>query len=379
MSDGNISCDEFDMSELSEADLAVIQAFEAMDVWSPEPSPYQAGDRNKMLAVPQACSSQQDGEMFLIFAVEAETDISSIRQILNQLAQDEAGDLALFLALKRAGHKLHGTAGAVGFPLISTVAGQIELIAEGVLRTAISSHFGIAAISAATTVLEACLQVITSMNRELEAPLLLTSLEAVYQSLDIDPRQLEGEQVAATQIDAGAEKLLPSTPPLHFDAQGPEPLTAYTGPLVASTVEDTHRRVFCFLVQVGDQHLLIPFNQVQCIGNRRQEQTAIRYSLQELLGFPDTTSEASLEPMAEPRESTSQYLPLLILCSEDETMEERTTGIVVDEIVGEQECTLEPLPAYLQRPGIAGVTIDSGGRVLLVVDLLELIRFTRCK
>jgi chemotaxis protein histidine kinase CheA len=369
--------DGFDINELSEEDLAVIQAFEAMDVWSPMPC--QTGDQDKMLAVPQACSPRQDGEMFLIFAVEAETDISSIRQILNQLVQDESGDLALFLTLKRAGHKLHGTAGAAGFPLIATVAGQVELIAEGVLRTAISAHFGIAAISAATTVLEACLQVITSANKELEAPLLLTSLEAGYQSLGIDPQQLGGEQVAAAQIDAGAEKLLSSTPPLHVDAQGSEPLIVRTESLVASTVEGTHRSVFCLLVQVGDQRLLIPLNQVQRIGNGLQEQTDVRYSLQQLLGFPDATSGASLEPMAEPRESTSQYLPLLHLCSEDEIMGGRTAGIVVDEIVGEQECILEPLSACLQRPGIAGGTIDSGGRVLLVIDLLGLIRFICCK
>jgi chemotaxis protein histidine kinase CheA len=364
MNDEIIAFDEFDGSELSEDDIAVIRAFEAMEVWSPGPSPCQTIDQSAMPEVPRACSPREDGEMFLIFATEAEEEISSIRRILDQLAQDEPGKLALFVTLKRAGHKLHGTAGAAGFALISTVADQIELIAEGVSCGTISAHVGIEAISAATTVLEACLQVITSVSEELQVHLLLTSLAAIYQSLHIDLQQLERGRAAAGQVDARTEKLLQSTSPIHVDGRRFEHLAVCTG------------NVLCFLVRAGDQHLLIPFNQIQRIGNGQHEQTEVRYSLQELLGFP---SGVNPELTAEPQRPISQRLSLLILCSGGETMGGGTAGIVVDEVLGEQEYVVEPLSSYLQRPGIAGTTIDGSGRVVLAVDLLELIRFTRCK
>jgi len=371
MNDETVSFDEFDMGELSEEDLAVIKAFEAMDVWLPELSSSQKNDQNRLLEVPQVCSPQQDEEMHLIFATEAEADIQSIHQVLNLLAQDEPENLNVLITLKRAGHKLHGAAGAVGFPLISTVANQVELLAEGVLRSAISVHIGIEAIAAATTVLEACLQVITSASEELEAPSLLASLEAVYQSLGIDLQQIEWERAESVQIDTSTEKLLPPTSPLPVDVQQFEDLAVSTEQLVAPTVEDAHRSVYCFLVRVGEQHFLIPFNQIQRISNEQQEQANVCYSLQELLGFP---AAASTQSIVKPQASTCQHFQLL--CSEDETMEGKHTAIVVDEVLGEQEALVEPLPAYLQRPGIAGTTIDSSGLVLLVVNPLELIRLS---
>jgi len=125
-----------------------------------------------------------------------------------------------------------------------------------------------------------------------------------------------------------------------------------------------HSSVICLLVRAGDQRFLVPFNQIQRIGNEQQEQIEVRYSLQELLGTSPTESQ----------ESTSQNPPLLILGSEDGTTEERTTGVVVDEVLGEQECIVKPLPPYLQRPGIAGTTVDGKGHILLMIDLLMLIR-----
>lgn len=704
MSNDISSFDEFDMSELTEEDLAILQAFEAMDTWSTKQSGRETNDQNKTSEVPQALSLQADEDMLLIFAAEAEEDISSIRQILNQTEQHKPRNLTLFTTLKRVVHKLYGTSGAVGFPLISKIAAQVELLAEEVSDGALSTHVGVLAISAATTALEACLETIASAKREPEASSLLASLESAYQSLHIDLQKIEEKRAAADQIDSRADKLSESTldvnsqsaqvaqdqetqepsakeeatvavhissedlqqgspstcsiSSLQVDARRFEHLTVCTEKLVEqrATVEDAqtqvecalqelylaqtrlqrleplifklqegrestsspleripdssliarilhesfsyHRRhqkhstslsnatpssalehmhtnpylmsnaewdelemdhysaqdmmihvlkdamadlaittanvqsafrhfsltqqdylvnsthvhrdtlllhqaafativprlervvtmsalgqaqqirfdvrgeeieidqellnvlakplvqllrtcladsemlaeitapgekevplpprvwlkvmnhgkrltfeigfsmpirggaietirqpiqqlhgtislqrnsaggisfflhvphihssVFCFLVQAGDQHLLIPFNQIQRISNEQQEQTDVRYSLQELLGFPGASSE-----------STNRDLPLLILSSEDGTVGRGTAGIVVDEILGEQECIVKPLSSYLQRPGIAGTTIDGKGRVLLMVDLLALIR-----
>src|SRR5262249_34539116 len=151
--------------------------------------------------------------------------------------------------------------------------------------------------------------------------------------------------VATGKIATIVEKHSSSTSPLHVDAQRFEPLAVSTEPLVASTVEDAHKSIFCFLVQVGDQQLLLPCHQIERISDGQREQTDVCYSLQELLGFP---SEASPQSMVKSPESTSQHL--LLLCSKDETMGGKNVGIVVDEVLGEQECVMEPLAAYLQRP-----------------------------
>jgi hypothetical protein len=218
-------------------------------------------------------------------------------------------------------------------------------------------------------VLEACLNVIASASQEVEATSSLAGLEAVYQSLRIDLQRLEQEQAVACQVDARAEKLLRSTP-LEEKSQG-EPVAQDRAALHKDTLLHlpyTHSSVCCLLVQAGDQHLLIPFHQIQRISNKQREQIDVCYSLQELLAFPGV-SPVGVVPCADPA-----CRHLLILSSEDAAMEGGTAGIVVDEILGEQECVVKPLVFYLQRPGIAGATIDGKGRVLLMVDLLALIR-----
>lgn len=364
MSNEILSFDELDMNELTEADLAIIRAFETMEVWPPDPSLCQT----EKLKVSQACSQQEDEEMLLIFIAEAEAELSAIRQMFGLLAQNEPENLALFTTLKRAGHKLHGTAGAIGFPLISTVAGHIELIAEAVLRNTISAPIGMEAICAAATVLEACLQAITSTHEELEASPLLASLATVYQSLHIDLQQLEQNFTAKQAIKT--EKSPPSTFPLPLNPQYLEHLPLSDQPLPTSTIENHHNLAFFLIVRVENQHLLIPCNQIQCISNTEQQQTDICYSLQELLNLP---SQSSPQPIAKPQESTNQHL--LILHPEDETLSNKTAGIIVDEVLGEQECIIEPLFPYLQRPGIASSTIDDESHVRLVVDIMGLLLF----
>ncbi len=448
--------DELDINGLSEEDLAILQAFEAMDTWSPRQPRCQINDQNNTLAGAQALSLQEDDETFLIFIAEAEEDISSIRQTLNQLAEHEPENLTLFITLKRASHKLRGAAGTVGFSLISTIAAQIELLAQGVSYRTISAQVGTAAITAATAALEYCLQEVTPASQEQESISLLAGLETTYQSLHIDLQQLELMQAAFDHIDEKTEYLPPST---LDDTQAFEHLAICTERLVEQrpTVEDVlaqfacalrelyavqtrlqrlepliakrqagknsgeeldiekykeqyeslyilkdaisdlaittvniqsafthvsmlqqnylgsitelhrdillhiphaHKSTRCLLVQAGDQHLFIPFHQIRRISNEQQEPIDICYSLQELLGFP----------------AVGGYSKLLILSSENGTMDGGTLGIVVDDILEEQECIVKPLAPYLQRPGIAGTTIDGKGCALLIVDLPALIQ-----
>lgn len=51
---------------------------------------------------------------------------------------------------------------------------------------------------------------------------------------------------------------------------------------------------------------------------------------------------------------------------------QRHVGVLVDEVIGEREIVVKPLPAHLRRPGIRGATITPIGELLLLLDLPEL-------
>jgi chemosensory pili system protein ChpA (sensor histidine kinase/response regulator) len=186
MNNDSTAFDEFDSRKLSAEDLAILQAFEAMDIWPAE----RQGDA-PAIYTPSSFSPLGDQEMFLIFTAEAEEDIALIRQVIKQFEQQGAENSVGFTALKRAGHKLHGTAGAVGFPLISIIAGHIELLAENVCNQTITSSMGFDALLASTTALEHCLDIVLSTNKEPDADATLADLEEIYRHLHLDFHLLE--------------------------------------------------------------------------------------------------------------------------------------------------------------------------------------------
>lgn|SRR5579875_174333 len=120
-----------------------------------------------------------------------------------------------------------------------------------------------------------------------------------------------------------------------------------------------HGAVHCLLVRVGSEQVIVPFSQVQRIGEGKQEKIDIHYQLNDLLGFPRILT------------SAARVQPILILLQDGSRT---TVGIAVDEVVGEVELVVKPLAAHLQRPGITGAAIDGRGRVLLMIDLPALIR-----
>src|SRR5882762_11442231 len=152
--------DEIDASELSEDDLAVLQAFEAMENWPPALVKADTSqDSDPALLAPLAPftspnTPRNDDDMLMIFAAEAEEDIASMQQILKHLEQDDHINLGHFVRLQRLGHKLRGTAGAVNFPIMSTIASHVEVIAEQVTEKKIYPLVGIYALSQAITALE---------------------------------------------------------------------------------------------------------------------------------------------------------------------------------------------------------------------------------
>src|SRR6266567_586988 len=95
MDNAFLPLDEIDKSELSEDDLAVFQAFEAMENWPPalaKPDSSQPSD--PALVAPSvpftpAITLGNDDDMLIIFTTEAEEDVASMQQILKYLEQDD--------------------------------------------------------------------------------------------------------------------------------------------------------------------------------------------------------------------------------------------------------------------------------------------------
>src|SRR6266550_4339665 len=180
--------DEIDKSELSEDDLAVLQAFEAMENWPAIPVKTDSSQySDPALVVPLAhFTPVNDDGMFMIFISEAEEDIASMQQILKYLDQEDHINPARFVRLQRLGHKLRGTAGAVDFPIMSTIASHVEVIAEQVTEGKVYPLVGIYALSQTISALERHLHEIISQGKEPEGDVLLATLDVTYRNLNID-------------------------------------------------------------------------------------------------------------------------------------------------------------------------------------------------
>ena len=178
--------DDLDKSELLDDDLAVLQAFEAMENWPPAPGEVVSSQFVSGFVVPSTSLTHSDDEdMFQIFIAEAEDDIANMLQIVKHLGHDDHADLAQFVRLQRLGHKLHGTAGAIDFPIISAIASDIEVIAEQVTKQKLNPEVGLYALSQAITALERYLREMVFHGKEPKGDLLAV-LHTVYKNLDID-------------------------------------------------------------------------------------------------------------------------------------------------------------------------------------------------
>src|SRR5581483_10464770 len=125
----------------------------------------------------------------------------------------------------------------------------------------------------------------------------------------------------------------------------------------------SHSAAQCLLIRAGNQHLIVPAVQVQRISEKQREKFDIFYHLGELLGFS-----------AEDATADSRVQPVLIVAP-GAGASRTTIGIAVDEIINELELIVRPLQPYLQRPGIVGAAVDGDERVLLMLDLPELVRY----
>ena len=148
------------------------------------------------------------------------------------------------------------------------------------------------------------------------------------------------------------------------------------------------------LLRAGEQQVIVPFSQVQRLDYSGHAQAGQVYLLNTLLDF---RSNSPIPAMNE----AGHISPVLIL--RDSTQSAPTEGstsfsvsegdprvpappfttpaptaispaVQVDEVLGEVELRVRPLPLALQRPGISGAAINRAGEVVLALDLPALIR-----
>ncbi|GHO75000.1 hypothetical protein KSD_27710 [Ktedonobacter sp. SOSP1-85] len=121
----------------------------------------------------------------------------------------------------------------------------------------------------------------------------------------------------------------------------------------------------CLLLRCGGEKVVVPFSQVQRLGDSTREQLDLRFNLNDLL---DMSLSSAPETGSAPLVSGQTLLVL------PRWGTHREVGIAVDEVIGEAEFVIKPLPAHLRRPGLAGTAIDGHEHVLLVLELPELIK-----
>ena len=184
----------FDENELSADDLAVLQAFAARETWnagSSAPPGSSASPMTQELAIwPKPFSLEQQSfdeaadDMIALFVSEADEDITKMRRILSMLEQDDHIDPTRFVMLQRVGHKIRGTAGAVGCEIMATLAHYIEVIAEQLINGMLFPVMGVNALAKAISAQEGALLNIIANDKGNDAP--LVELEAALKNLNID-------------------------------------------------------------------------------------------------------------------------------------------------------------------------------------------------
>ena len=185
----NENASSFDENELTTEDLDILKAFDAIEDWPTD------SNTSAPISATSARPSQQQAEadierdeaieMLMIFLEEASEDIGKMRQACNQIAQSIQIATSRFGIFQRAGHKLRGTAAAVGYPTMALAAEHIEALAEQVLAEKIEPEAGFQAIESAVTVLEYCHQQLAENGQEPSNLNLLADLESHYSKLGI--------------------------------------------------------------------------------------------------------------------------------------------------------------------------------------------------
>ncbi len=137
----------------------------------------------------------------------------------------------------------------------------------------------------------------------------------------------------------------------------------------------SQRMIQGLLVRAGSQHVIVSISQVKRIhfnklgmnGQSTQERNSQDTRLTDMHEMYHLNTLLGLHAHKHTAEKTLQTALILEL-------DNPSTAIEVDEVVKEVELVMKPLSDYLCRPGITSTAIDANGKVLLVLNLPEMIK-----
>ncbi len=184
----NLSADE---ERLSAEDLAVLQAFDNMEIWNTR-------DISSNVTDTQDVADDSYDDMLVLFAAEADEDIALMRRALSQLEQGDALDPSRFKTLRRVAHKIRGTAGAMEYHAMATIAYYIEEIVAQTTKGALFPLIGLNALVQAVLALEQMLESIVTSGQESNAR--LTELEGELEQLNVTVQSSESASSASRTI-----------------------------------------------------------------------------------------------------------------------------------------------------------------------------------
>ena len=203
--------DEFKQNELSAEDLAILKAFDEMELegWEVERSEQDISAR-PLTDEEMGTEFIAPEEMLTIFAGEADEDIATIRQVLQQMKPGDHLDSASLQVIQRTAHKLKGTTGAMGCASMATIAHHIEELVKLISSGVIVPFVGLRGLIQTVRALETTLNSLVTYGEESSDP--LTELEAEYKTLNIEiAHGLETKQTLSSDVEAEQA----AEPPVH--------------------------------------------------------------------------------------------------------------------------------------------------------------------
>lgn len=118
---------------------------------------------------------------------------------------------------------------------------------------------------------------------------------------------------------------------------------------------------------------LLRLTEVFNLSTPNQNKTGIRDSMQDAKSKERRTSYSGTTLGSRTPEADSFYVVVIGLA-------EKKVGLIVDELLEQQEIVIKPLGTYLaDTPGFAGATTLGDGRVVLILDVMGLIEFLNAR
>ena len=189
---------------MSADDLAILQAFDAMEAWQPTEQPLPSSH--------DAEFSQED--MLLLFAAEMDEDIGQMKHALSQLEQDDTLDETRFTTLRRVAHKIRGTAGAMECHAMASIARHIEEVVAQITTNALLPLIGLNVLVQAVLALEVTLQDLLTHGHESDASLHTLEHELEQFSFALEPPHDDKNPTTTPLTPLSQEEDIQRYPPL---------------------------------------------------------------------------------------------------------------------------------------------------------------------